>query len=390
MASYDLIVVGSGVMGASCACEAALAGANVALVDQTQIPNPRAASIDHSKVFRFAYDDPLYVRLAVEALKLWQQLEAETSRKLLTQTGMLLIGNQTPSFESRTFETMNDFGLEVELLSSTDVHHRFPQFADEAIQYAVFDPAGGILHAELAVMAFLDLARRRGVRLQDFSRIVNIEGSNNQCVLTTESADKLSCGAVVIATGPWSRNLLPEVSSMLHTTRQEVFYFDAPAQEFRSRHVSFEPPDFPVFSALEEGFYGLPVHNRGAMKIANHNKGEYIDPNIFDDSISEKGVSDCREFFSKYIPALSSASLAETRVCVYNNTPDDDFIIDWHPSIENTLIVTGFSGHGFKFGSVIGKIASDLILSKQADFEIDRFKLKRLQRHEDRESDTTE
>jgi glycine/D-amino acid oxidase-like deaminating enzyme len=64
-------------------------------------------------------------------------------------------------------------------------------------------------------------------------------------------------------------------------------------------------------------------------------------------------------------------------VCIYNNTPDDDFIIDWHTEIENLLIVTGFSGHGFKFGPTIGRISSDLLISNRTSFNIERFSLSR-------------
>ncbi len=64
-------------------------------------------------------------------------------------------------------------------------------------------------------------------------------------------------------------------------------------------------------------------------------------------------------------------------MCVYNNTPDDDFIIDWHPEIENALIVTGFSGHGFKFGSIVGRISAELLLSGRTAYNIGRFSLAR-------------
>jgi glycine/D-amino acid oxidase-like deaminating enzyme len=64
-------------------------------------------------------------------------------------------------------------------------------------------------------------------------------------------------------------------------------------------------------------------------------------------------------------------------VCVYNNTPDDDFIIDWHPQLERVLVVTGFSGHGFKFGPAIGCIAAQLLLSGRTSYDIDRFRLRR-------------
>src|SRR2546426_12120653 len=89
MRTFDVAIVGAGVMGAAAACELAGEGAKIALIDQSVVPNPRAASVDHSKVFRFAYPDPLYVKLAVDALDRWRQLEAETATRLLTPAGAL-------------------------------------------------------------------------------------------------------------------------------------------------------------------------------------------------------------------------------------------------------------------------------------------------------------
>jgi glycine/D-amino acid oxidase-like deaminating enzyme len=147
--------------------------------------------------------------------------------------------------------------------------------------------------------------------------------------------------------------------------------------EPQTERARFEPDAFPIFLELETGFYGFPVHNRGAMKIANHLKGVEIDPSHKDDTVGEAFVAQCRSFFAEFIPGLANARVADTRVCIYNNTPDDDFIIDWHPRVDDVLMVTGFSGHGFKFGPMIGRIAADLLISGSTSFNIERFRLAR-------------
>src|SRR6185436_5200606 len=161
MRIFDVAIVGAGIMGAAAACELAREGLSVALIDQSALPNPRAASVDHSKVFRFAYPDPFYVRLAVDSLKRWRALEEETGARLLTETGALLIGKFRPSFETECYEAMRAEGCAVELLDRQQVASRFPQF--RALEYGVFDPSGAITHAEIALRALIDLARRRGV-----------------------------------------------------------------------------------------------------------------------------------------------------------------------------------------------------------------------------------
>lgn len=361
-------------MGAAAACELARENVKVALIDQSALPNPRAASIDHSKVFRFAYPDPLYVKLAVDALKRWHALEGETGVRLLTQTGALLIGKRRPSFETQCYEALSSLGLGAELLDSRAVSSRFPQLNAGAFSYGVYDPSGAILHAEAAVRALLDLAKHLGVGIFEGKRVVAInQAAESRVSIVEESGSEILCERAMIASGPWTRQLLPFLADKLKTTRQEIVYFKPIAQNA----PAFEATSFPIFIELESGFYGFPIHRAGAMKIANHHKGADVDPASADDQVSEPFVESCRAFFAEFIPVLSDARVVETRVCIYNNTPDDDFIIDWHPQLDRVLVVTGFSGHGFKFGTTIGRIAADLLSAGHTTHNIDSFRLAR-------------
>ncbi|HXF41355.1 MAG TPA: N-methyl-L-tryptophan oxidase [Blastocatellia bacterium] len=371
MRNFDVAIVGAGVMGAAAACELAREGLSVALIDQSALPNPRAASVDHSKVFRFAYPDPFYVRLAMDSLKRWCALEEETGTPLLTQTGALLIGKRRPSFETECYEAMLNSGCEAEMLDHEQVAARFPQFNAHAFEFGVFDPSGAITHAEIALRALIELARRRGVRILENTRVIDVRNTASRVVVACDSASDIECERAMIASGPWSRKLLPFLADRLTTTRQELVYFEPAAEISRS----FEPSAFPIFLELESGFYGFPIHHNGSMKIANHLKGAVVDPDALHDEVDDSFIGSCRTFFNEFIPALADARVRETRVCIYNNTPDDDFIIDWHPTLEGVLVVTGFSGHGFKFGPAVGRIGAELLHTGRCGYETDRFRL---------------
>ena len=367
-------------MGAAAACEAMRMGARVALIDHS-LPNPRASSIDHSKVFRFSYPDPLYARMAVDALPLWRAVEEESREHLLTQTGILLMGESRELYETRTFETLRALSLPVEMLDSREAGIRFPQFNAERFPYAVYDPSGAILHAERAVRAVIAQARNLGAQIIEGENVIEIRRKSpfsrqgqdaKAAALVLESGREVAFERVLIASGAWTRSLVRSFEKMLTPTRQEVIYFEAPRD-------GFDVGQFPVFTALETGFYGFPIHHAGAMKIANHNKGETVDPRSYDRRVSDESIAECRAFFSEFIPALEDAPVQETRACLYNNTPDDDFIIDRHPEFENAVIATGFSGHGFKFGPLIGRIAAELLISGQTSYDIDRFSLTRFE-----------
>lgn len=373
MSIYDMVIVGGGVMGAATASELARKPLRVALIDQATLPNPSGASVDHSKVFRFAYPDPLYARLAARALELWRRLEEETGARLVTKTGMLLLGHNRPSFETETFDVLRSLGVEAEMLASRDVAKRYPQFDARAFVYGVVDPTGAILHAESAVRALIELARRRGVDVTENGRVTRIDKSGDAIRITTETGNAFECSRALVAAGPWTRRLLPQLSDRLKVTRQEVAYFEPlPADS-----PFFEISRFPIFIELETGFYGFPIHHSGAMKIANHHKGPVVDPRFQDERVSDEFVEQCRAFYRKFIPVLADAPVKETRVCLYNNTPDDDFIIDWHPELAGVLIATGFSGHGFKFGPLIGRIAAELLAEGNSSYELERFRLDR-------------
>ena len=363
-------------MGAAAACELAREGASVVLLDQSVLPNPRAASVDHSKVFRFAYPDPFYVGLALDALRRWQELELETGARLLTPTGALLIGKREPSFETDCYSAMRLFGVECEKLDGPQIVERYPQFNSSAFAYGVYDPSGAILHAEAAVRAFIDVGKKRGVAVVEGVRVIDVKkGAASRVSVIAENLE-IECDRALIASGPWSRKLLPILEATLRTTRQEIAYFE-PHPEPAMSHHSFEPDAFPIFLELESGFYGFPVHHAGAMKIANHHKGVEVDPDSIDEQVGDQFIASCRAFFSEFIPGLADAQVRETRVCIYNNTPDDDFIIDWHPHVEGVLVATGFSGHGFKFGPTIGRIVTELLVTDRTSFDIDRFRLTR-------------
>lgn len=209
MPSFDVAIVGGGIMGLTTACELERAGASVALVDQAALPNPAGASVDHSKVFRFAYPEPLYAKLAAESLQLWRALEDETSMPLLTRTGVLMIGREEAGPEQRVFDALRSLELDAELWTNVEAAANFPQFNAEAFGCAVFDPNGGLLRAERAVEATASLARRRGVTLFETRPVTRVLPEDSEIVIDVEGGERISCEKTVIAAGPWTWKLFP-------------------------------------------------------------------------------------------------------------------------------------------------------------------------------------
>lgn len=373
MRTFDVAIIGAGVMGAATACEVARRGAGCALIDQARLPNPRAASTDHSKVFRFTYPDPLYASLAMDALSAWHALEEATGARLLVPTGLLMMSQSASRGEvEATAATLGGLGLAADLMTSREAAARFPQFNPAAFAHAVLDPSGAITDAAGAVTAMVRLAGERGAEVIPSTPVTAIEPAAKAKVrIITEAGEVIECRRALVAAGPWTRRLLPSLATYLVTTRQEVVYFEP-----RSGPEAFAVGRFPIFLELDSGFYGFPLHPANAVKIGNHHKGAAIEMSD-EPVVGDQFIARCREFYAEFIPALADAEVRETRVCVYNNTPDDDFIIDWHREVENVLLVTGFSGHGFKFGPLVGRISADLLLAGRTSYDLSRFSLSR-------------
>jgi glycine/D-amino acid oxidase-like deaminating enzyme len=151
----------------------------------------------------------------------------------------------------------------------------------------------------------------------------------------------------------------------LRTTLQETVYL-------RPREPgAFGIERFPVFIEARSNFYGFPVHDEGALKLARHEPGEEHGPLSKQGEASREFVETCREFLRSSLPALADATLVRSRLCVYNNTPDEDFLIGRDRS--GMVVCTGFSGHGFKFAPIVGRLCAQVVCGEPTDVDISRF-----------------
>lgn len=348
----DLTVVGAGVMGLAVAVELARRGMRVTLRERDIVGNELASSIDRSKVFRFAYPDPFYADLGRRALPLWRELERDAGEPLLEQCGVLYLDAQGQTARA-TDEALASIGAPHALLDAAALRGRFPQFSPGRGTLAAWDPSGGFVRADRAVAALAQLARDRGVVIREHDPVSRL--------------GELQAGAVVLAAGPWSRSLLPDLP--LQTTLQETVY------AVPEDAAAFAPGRFPVFIEEQSGFYGIPVHADGALKLARHKRGPAHPPLEGQASVSPQFLDDCRVFWRAWLPALAGARITRSRRCIYNDTPDEDFLIDRHPS--GVVVCTGFSGHGFKFAPLVGRLCAQLVSGERTDVDLGRFSLGR-------------
>jgi sarcosine oxidase len=353
----------------------------VLLLEQFAIGHDRGSSHGHSRIFRLAYDAPDYVRLAQAAFPLWRALEREAGTELLLQTGGLdyaLPG--TPSFEA-TRATLITLGIEFEQLDHAAIAARFPQFQLPSDMVAIYQRNSGILDANRCVATLAAEARRHGadVRENEPARQLGAAGAGVEVRTDTASyaADRL-----VVTAGAWARPLLRQLGLdlPLTVTREQVAYFaPRPADAGFGDPNLFAPERFPIFihhAAEDPSAYGFPIFGLPGVKVAFHQGGPVTAPESEERAADASVNAALRGYLSQWIPGAAGALLF-SQTCRYTNTPDEHFIIDRHPAHSQITIGSPCSGHGFKFGVLIGAILADLAERGATEHPIGMFGLGR-------------
>jgi sarcosine oxidase len=370
---YDVIVAGLGAMGSAAACHLAKRGARVLGLDRFVPPHTLGSSHGDSRIIREAYfEHPLYVPLVQRAYELWQELEQETHEELFLQTGGLMIGPPEGRLVQGALLSARTHQLQHELLDSAGLRHRHPAFQPGAAAVAVWEPRAGVLFPEKCIAAHLQSAQSRNASLRFNEAVHSWRQVNGHCEVQTDRG-KYRASQLVFTSGAWLASLLGDLELPLYCTRQVLFWFEPV-----SRREIFHWQRFPIFIFEHEHgryFYGFPDLGEG-VKVAIHHEGETTTPGTIPRAVQEEEAQPLRALLGKYLPA-AAGTLRRTSVCMYTNTPDGHFLVDFYPASSQVLLVSPCSGHGFKFSSAMGEVVAQLLLDGRAHFDLFPFRLRR-------------
>jgi len=346
-------VVGGGVMGAATAWRLATRGADVVCFDRYSPPHAHGSSHGESRIIRTAYfEGAFYVPLLREAFELWRELETAGHSHLLTMTGALYIGSASSEAVVGAQESAREHSLDIDVLSSAELRKRYPGHLPHEGDVAVLDRQAGILSPEGAVTAMLE-------RVSDVRRGHRVE--NVESLLRDHDA-------VVVAAGPWTPELIPWIP--LKIERQVHAWLSI------ARDASwFAPEQFPVFIRQTEQFgdvYGFPTLDGASLKVGRHHDGDFTDPDHMKRQVDDKDLDPLRLMAATYLRGVSG-HVRRTLTCMYTNTPDHDFVVDFAPGDRRVVVISACSGHGFKFGPIVGDIAADLVLEGKTARDISHF-----------------
>jgi sarcosine oxidase len=377
---YDVIVVGVGGMGSAAAYHLADRGLDVLGLERYDVPHAQGSSHGYSRIIRLAYHEhPSYVPLLRAAYDEWRSLEAERGVSLLHETGSVAGGPPGSEIFEGARRSCRENDPEHEVLSAAGLNDRFPDYDVPEDFRAVFQPQGGFLVPEKCVVAHVEGAHDRGAEIRARTKVrgwtplddggVTVEAEDGVEGVTTYEADSL-----VVAAGAWTGELVPELEPVLEPERQVVGWFQPDDPD------RFDPDSFPVFVLGEEEadeVYGFPVHGVPGVKIGRyHHRHETVDPDEMNREPTPEDERILREDVEAYLADAAGPTM-RLETCLFTNTPDSRFVIDSHPVHPEVTVAAGFSGHGFKFVSVVGSVVADLVTDGRTDHPIEQFGIDR-------------
>jgi len=318
------------------------------------------------------FEHPDYVPLLHRSYTLWRELQDEAGEQLLYVTGSIDAGPpDSPTYAgSRASCEMHD--LEHQVLTSADLTSQFPAYQLPDDYRAVYQPEGGFVLPERCIVSHVNLAQQQGAEVHGCEQAISWEATGDGVRVKTDHGE-YSAQRLVITAGAWASQLTGCLNGVAVPERQVLIWMQPKQPKL------FTPQNFPVFNidSAQGKFYGLPIHGVPGFKFGRwHHLDERVDPDCIDRHPGARDEGILRAFAQQYFPHGAGPTLSMA-VCMFTNTADEHFIVDFHPEHSQVVIAAGFSGHGFKFCSVMGEILADLAETGATHFNIEMFKMNR-------------
>lgn len=372
---YDVAVIGLGAMGSAAISFLAARGVRVIGFEAASPAHGLGSSHGDSRLIRLGYfEDPSYVPLLRRAYENWRELESQLRESILHVTGVLQIGKTDSKIVTGTLASCELHNLASETLDADQMRKRFPVFGLDDDEVAVLDPNGGWLKPEAAIWGYLRLAAANGAKLHLGEKVDAITPDDND-VNISAGGQKYRAARVIVATGSWISQLVPQLADMANPIRQVVAWY-RPENGFTTN-----PLRMPAFLRDENdagSFFGFPEIGPDGVKIGRHaHFMESIDPDQPNPAVNDRDRALLDDFAARRLPGMKGLRVNET-TCRYTMLPGEDFLLDQLPGESRVIVASPCSGHGFKFTSVIGEILADLATKGGTDLPVDAFKFDRL------------
>lgn len=368
--TYDVIVIGVGAMGSATVYELAKRGKRVLGLERFDIPNDQGSSHGVNRIIRLAYyEHPSYVPLLRRSYELWHEIESRASEKLLYKIGSIDTDAENGNVFTGSLESCQVHDIPHEVLTAAETNKRFAGYNLPNGHFSLFQQDGGFLLSERSIVAYANSAMSLGAEIHAREAVEGWEVTGSGSVKVTTSRGEYEAGSLVVTVGAWSEKLLPGLSRLAVPERQVLAWLQPEDPSL------FAPERFPVFNAMfEEGrYYGFPVFGIPGFKIGRyHHLDEQTDADEVNREVADRDEAVLRSAVERYFPTANGPVMT-MKACMFTNSPDEHFIIGSPDGMPQVSYAAGFSGHGFKFASVIGEVMADLAVDHETRHDISMF-----------------
>lgn len=345
MEKLAVTIVGGGIMGLSVAWALSRDGHYVRVLEQGRLPNVLAASYDDHRLIRRTYGALSgYTRMVEHAFAAWDTLWQDLGRRLYVETGTLVLSVSEEGWAADTAETLKDAGIAPQMLDRAALEARFPTVQSDRIAFSFHLPDGGVLLANRIIASLADHLTRNGVVIDEQARVKDIDPETG--IVTPEDGPPVAADIVVVAVGAWLPRLMPAFAGRVTPSRQVVAYLDMPDEQ--AALWDGHPMVLEIDDAI--GFYLVPPVAQSRMKIGVHTFSMEGDPE------QHRGTEDyeLEDLLNRLRHRMNAADVRvdSGRACLYTVAAEERFVIE--PAGAHCWAMTGFSGHGFKFGPLLG------------------------------------
>jgi sarcosine oxidase len=399
MITYDHIIIGVGSMGSAACYHLARRGKSVLGLEQFTIPHDLGSHAGETRIIRKAYfEHPDYIPLLIRAYENWEELMERSGRQLFHKTGLFYAA-------PKGHELISNIKRSAALYNITLETKRPSAFALPADYESLFEPDAGFVEPENTIKTFVHHAIESGAEIHEREQVlgwsleqvddIGAVSSEQNTVSATQRNEELAvsskksfvivrtniaeyrCRKLIITAGAWSAKMIPGIDKHLKVTRQVLAWLKPAEPE------QFTEEKFPCWLIATENsdgaYYGFPIipSHPGGLKLAYHYPGEGTEADQVDRQVNAADTENLRSFAQQFLPQ-GSGEIESTKVCLYSNSPDENFVIDNLPGMEEHVCVAwGFSGHGFKFVPVVGEILADLAMYHRTALDIGFLSAKR-------------
>jgi sarcosine oxidase len=361
-----LAVVGLGSIGSMALWQASQADGSVVGFEASTPAHPRSAVGGDTRLFRMTFrGDANYYPVLQHAQRRWRELEEQSGQSVLIRCGGLSIGEVDGRYIPALLESIKRTGAPHEILDHDEMGRRYPQHRLGASEVGIFDAEAGALRTDRAVLAAVQAARNNGARVLTGTPVREIREVPNGVRVSTD-ADTWVFDRVIVASGAWSRSLLPApLQDRVHPRRNYLTWF--PARD----PAEFSPEKFPIFIHItaRQSLYGTPTIDGATVKATLDGRSRPTEEaDTVDRALSPAEIAESEETVAAFLPGLIP-SIVRSDAYPDLFTSDEVPIVGFVPGSERTYVATGFSGQGFKMASAFGAIAAAETLGRHHGVE---------------------